>query len=323
VFAEELHSAKLSLFTRVPNYTNTEAQNKSKWVPNPAASSPTQLAMLRFLGKLIGIILRGGSISAADKDLFLVLDWPSLVWKGIVQAPADMSDLRGVDKSTTDILELVDALTTDEQAQYYPFTLPSGEPLRHGEEDSVITMESKAEYIELVQDHYAHLYDEQIAAIRSGIGEVLPPEALRLLSWQEMELMVCGSEEWEVESLQAITQYHGCEAGDAHVKLFWQAMESFDYKERGRFLRFAYGSSRIPAHDKFRLHRANIDDQDHLPVSHSCFFQLDLPRYRTLTLMQDKLRYAFNTCVAIDADGTSRATAALRAVQSYESDDGD
>ncbi len=39
-----------------------------------------------------------------------------------------------------------------------------------------------------------------------------------------------------------------------------------------------------------------------LPISHTCFFQLELPRYTHLEVMRKKLLYAVTECRAIDAD---------------------
>ena len=44
----------------------------------------------------------------------------------------------------------------------------------------------------------------------------------------------------------------------------------------------------------------NVDG--HLPVSHTCFFQLDLPAYSTKEIMREKLVYAITHCQAIDLD---------------------
>ena len=40
------------------------------------------------------------------------------------------------------------------------------------------------------------------------------------------------------------------------------------------------------------------------PVSHTCFFTLELPRYSTKKIMREKLPYAIFNCLSIDADET-------------------
>ena len=45
----------------------------------------------------------------------------------------------------------------------------------------------------------------------------------------------------------------------------------------------------------------------HLPVSHTCFFQLDLPNYSSEEVMKKKLSIAMEFCGEIDGDGGANA----------------
>ena len=40
-----------------------------------------------------------------------------------------------------------------------------------------------------------------------------------------------------------------------------------------------------------------------LPVSHTCFFSLELPAYSSKEVLKTKLLYAMRNCPAIDGDG--------------------
>lgn len=46
----------------------------------------------------------------------------------------------------------------------------------------------------------------------------------------------------------------------------------------------------------------------YLPVSHTCFFTVDLPRYSTKEILKTKLKYAIFNCIAIDGDDTDTAS---------------
>jgi len=81
-------------------------------------------------------------------------------------------------------------------------------------------------------------------------------------------------------------------------------------KEKSLFLKFVWGRSRLPAGKDFRkmkiagFHSAgNVNN--YLPVSHTCFFTIDLPSYTTKEAMRSKLLYAITHCTAIDLDGTA------------------
>lgn len=46
------------------------------------------------------------------------------------------------------------------------------------------------------------------------------------------------------------------------------------------------------------------------PMSHTCFFILDLPNYSSPEKLHDRLLYAIHNCQDIDTDNTGRARAA-------------
>lgn len=88
----------------------------------------------------------------------------------------------------------------------------------------------------------------------------------------------------------------------------------FLQRERGKFLKFVNGSTRMPKSQKFKLKPSTYGKNEaYLPQTHTCFFGLDLPEYSTLETMQERLRYAFNNCEEIDGDddSTARSAAAL------------
>ncbi len=88
-------------------------------------------------------------------------------------------------------------------------------------------------------------------------------------------------------------------------------MEEFTNEERSAFIRFTWGRSRLPLNaagfsQRFKLQSFDKRPPDnYLPVAHTCFFSLELPRYSSIDIMRDKLRYAIFNCQAIDGDETS------------------
>lgn len=92
-------------------------------------------------------------------------------------------------------------------------------------------------------------------------------------------------------------------------------MQEFDNEERAALIRFVWGRSRLPLKagdftQRFKLQNFARSPADaYLPVSHTCFFSLELPNYSSIQVMKDKLRYAIFNCQAIDGDGVNGATA--------------
>ncbi len=84
-FCADLQSNTLPLLCPVPNAVHSTGINREKWLPNPSATSATNLEMFSFLGKLIAVALH--------KRNLLALDLPSMFWKQLLQERCDKSDL--------------------------------------------------------------------------------------------------------------------------------------------------------------------------------------------------------------------------------------
>ena len=83
-----------------------------------------------------------------------------------------------------------------------------------------------------------HEADEQLAALRQGLGEVVPLSAFALFSWQDMENLVCGSTDFDVSLLQSVTRYEGStSAALPYIKYFWQVLAELNPKDKAQFLR--------------------------------------------------------------------------------------
>jgi Ca2+-binding EF-hand superfamily protein len=304
VFANELQSSALSLLVRCPNHSNTRnADFKDRWNPNPSAHSPAELAMYEFLGNMMGTVLRGQGDK--DSEVVLALDLPPMIWKMLVKQPVTIQD----------VFDINNALAV-KYKQYSDPTFCGGDisyaelnfttelssdasqivALMAGGEDIAVTNDNKARYLRLLCDYYVSEFDEQVAAIRKGLAQVVPIECFNLFSWHEFEVMVCGGADVDLQVLKQGTKYEGVSENSTPVKLFWQAMESFSQEERRLFLKFVWGRSRLPQSaakfpQPFVIARLGSGI---LPMSHTCFFRLDLPmEIEKLDLMQQRLRIAF------------------------------
>lgn len=93
------------------------------------------------------------------------------------------------------------------------------------------------------------------------------------------------------------TVYVGWSETHPVVQRFWRVMSELSNKDRSQFLRFAWGRSRLPKTNNwprpFKLNYSKAGDEL-LPVSHTCFFQLDLPQYSTDAIMKERLLVAIH-----------------------------
>lgn len=89
-------------------------------------------------------------------------------------------------------------------------------------------------------------------------------------------------------------------------------MRNFNDQRRSDFLRFVWARSRLPPtvqdfKQKFKIQAptkeaAKLNPDQFLPKAHTCFFSLNLPKYSTQEIMREKLLYAMDNCIEMDAD---------------------
>ena len=88
----------LPLFVRCANHAGF-GDNQDRWVPNPSATSSLHLSMLSFVGKLMGVAMRGKHI--------LNLDMAPITWKRLVGADVTSADLEDIDALTHSVLQSI------------------------------------------------------------------------------------------------------------------------------------------------------------------------------------------------------------------------
>ncbi len=97
--------------------------------------------------------------------------------------------------------------------------------------------ENREEYARLVEEYKSNEFKRQLDTLRSGIGVVIPPQLLYLLTWQEMELCLCGRPEVDLELLKKNTTYEGISLESTVITNFWKVLESFS-NEGSNYLNF-------------------------------------------------------------------------------------
>ena len=209
-----------------------------------------------------------------------------------------------------------------EQAMELTWTtqLSNGEtiPLVTGGADKPVLFEEVEEYHKLVLKTRAEEGHKQMEAMKEGFEIVFPTSILTILSWRDVEERVRGPSEISVAALKSITEYSNCSADNDFVKRFWRVFEEFTNEERSEFLKFVWGRARLPPSERlkeqpFKLvllddYRFN-DHVIHFPEAHTCFFQLDLPRYTTDEACKSRILYAIQACGEIDTDNSSYSIA--------------
>jgi hypothetical protein len=299
----DLHSPEhINLFMLCPNGIHKINSNMDKYIPNPKATSPLAIQMFEFVGKLMGVSLRTKAT--------LPFNFPSLVWKGCVGSNIEVSDIENIDQVLTQTLRiLVDPqLSESDFASSLPedvcFTTTSSDGIGNeielipGGSYKKVNYHNRSEYSSLVIQFRIHEFDRQLAAIRRGLATVIPLHTLQLFTWQQVEELVAGKPEIDLDYLKKHTEYRGYSPTSKVVTYFWKTMETLTHVERSQFIRFVWGRSRLPLKGRswpqsFKIQKCGGGD-DLLPVSHTCFFSIELPDYSTEAICHKRLITAIN-----------------------------
>uniref|UniRef100_A0A8C8DZF8 HECT and RLD domain containing E3 ubiquitin protein ligase 3 n=1 Tax=Oryzias sinensis TaxID=183150 RepID=A0A8C8DZF8_9TELE len=138
--------------------------------------------------------------------------------------------------------------------------------------------------------------DEQYSAFSSGFLKVCGGEILSLFQPSELMAMVVGNNNYNWEELEKNAVYKG-EYSATHptVRLFWEVFHEFPLEKKKQFLLFLTGSDRIPIHGMESLRiiiQSTTAEEHYLPVAHTCYNLLDMPRYQTKEILRRRLTQA-------------------------------
>ncbi|KAG7382286.1 regulator of chromosome condensation [Phytophthora pseudosyringae] len=297
---DDLFSPHFSLFVLCPNGQHDTGNNRGMYLPNPKCTSPVAMQMFAFVGQLLGISLR----THGDFPFML----PSLVWKQLLGQSLTRADLEGTDAMFIQMLDGIancenDGISTEEEFAIafagleLRFTASSctGEEIElvPGGRHLTVEFHNRSEYCRLAERARLEECSVQVAAMARGFATLFPRRVLTLLTWQELEILACGSPKIDLDLWQRHTRYDGYAEDDPTVLLFWEALAEFSDEQRADFVRFAWGRSRLPRgkwSQPFKLSKKGGRDATRsLPVAHTCFFSVELPPYMSLETMRSML----------------------------------
>jgi len=310
--ANELHSGN-HLLSLCPNGKFNIGQNRDKFLPRPSFNTAHHLELYRFLGVLMGIVLRTKGN--------LVLNFPTMIWKALVNDTPTLQDLEAIDGTALRAVESIrnidqSGVDADTFADLFFETFTtyladgSSVELIPGGRNIDLTFHNRFEYCDLVLQTQMHAYDKQIKAIREGINYIVPLNIIDgFFTHSQLETLICGKLNMNIDLLRSQTEY-SIDRNDIRVGFLFTLLEQMTPEQQALFLRFCWGRSRLPLSitgfngRKFKIEsltRGNNPDSI-LPEACTCFFTLKVPLYTTIDIMRERLIYAIYNCVAIDMD---------------------
>ncbi|KAJ9642428.1 hypothetical protein H2201_004823 [Coniosporium apollinis] len=267
--------------------------------------NPEHLNYFKFIGRVVGLAI----FHRRFLDAFFI----GAFYKMILHKKVSLQDMEGVDADfhrnltwtlDNDIDGILDlTFSTDDERFGETVTIdlkPNGRNIE-------VTNENKKEYIDLITEwRIQKRVEEQFNAFITGFNELIPPDLVNVFDERELELLIGGIADIDVEDWKKHTDYRGYTESDEVIQNFWKCIRSWDAEQKSRLLQFATGTSRIPVNGfkdlqgsdgprRFTIEKAGEITQ--LPKSHTCFNRLDLPPYKTYEALNAKLTIAVEETV--------------------------
>jgi len=181
-------------------------------------------------------------------------------------------------------------------ATYEKFGEVQKHPLKPGGETISLTIDNREEFVRLYVDFLLNVSIEySFNAFKQGFLDVCGGNPLTLFRAEEIEMMVCGSHDMDLYSLEILTIYEGFKRTDRLIKDFWDIVKfGYSIELQRKLLLFVTGTDRLPATGSskfFKISRLGRDSNK-LPVAHTCFNQLCLWEYPTKQKLYEKLTQA-------------------------------
>ncbi|XP_055546077.1 E3 ubiquitin-protein ligase Su(dx) [Wyeomyia smithii] len=287
-----------------PMYCLFEYANKNNYSLqiNPASYvNPDHLQYFKFIGRFIAMALYHGR--------FIYSGFTMPFYKRMLNKKLTTKDIESIDPEFYNSLIWVRDNNIDECGLELWFSVDFevlGQIIHHelkeeGDKERV-TEENKEEYISLMTEwRMTRGIEEQTKTFLEGFNEVVPLEWLKYFDERELELMLCGMQEIDVDDWQRNSIYRHYNRNSKQVVWFWQFVRETDNEKRARLLQFVTGTCRVPVGGFAELMGSNgpqrfciekVGKDTWLPRSHTCFNRLDLPPYKSYDQLVEKLNYA-------------------------------
>ncbi|KAK4359158.1 hypothetical protein RND71_021387 [Anisodus tanguticus] len=317
----------------------TTVGNEATFQPNPNSVYQTEhLSYFKFVGRVVGKAL-------FDCQL-LDVHFTRSFYKHILGAKVTYHDIEAIDpdyfknlkwlleNDISDILDLTFSIDADEEKLIlYERNEVTDYELIPGGRNIRVTEENKQQYVDLVAEHrLTTAIRPQINAFLEGFSELIPRDLISIFHDKELELLISGLPDIDLDDLKANTEYSGYSPASPVIQWFWEVVQAFSKEDKARLLQFVTGTSKVvccfhfitvacdisPAivlknlcrllqvplegfsalqgisgSQKFQIHKA-YGSPDHLPSAHTCFNQLDLPEYPSKEHLEERLLLAIH-----------------------------
>ncbi|XP_049820248.1 ubiquitin-protein ligase E3A isoform X2 [Aethina tumida] len=289
---EEIFNPDYGMFTNLPD-------TQSVWFNPTSFESDAQFT-------LIGIVLG----LAIYNNVILAVNFPMVVYRKLMGKRGSFEDLQEWNPLLYNSLKsMLDYTESDFEEVFMQtfrinytdvFGSVMSYDLKENGDTINVTQENKYDFVDLYANYLLNKsVEKQFHAFYKGFQMVVDESPLELLFRpEEIELLICGSKNFDFGELEDSTEYDGGYTNETPIiKDFWSIVHAFSVEDKRKLLQFTTGSDRVPVGGLGRLKLViakNGSDTDRLPTSHTCFNVLLLPEYSSKEKLKDRLVKAIN-----------------------------
>ena len=152
--------------------------------------------------------------------------------------------------------------------------------------------------------------------IKKGLCKIIPESLLKrnffykiifffkilVLTYKELERLVCGVKTVELELLRSNTKLSPDLSPTSNKVIWlWEILDEFSDDEKIKFVKFCWAQERLPStHEEFQklqvvfMIKSYLDKTkvDQFPKADTCFFSIELSEYTSKDIMKKKILQA-------------------------------
>lgn len=274
--------------------------------PNSGIANEFHLRYFHMAGRILGKALMDGQITPVH------LIQP--LYKHLMGWPVTLRDLEHIDdqvyRNLTELLDFEDvsSLMLDFVVTEDKLGVTETVDLIPGGSEITVDNTNLPQYLE-EQCKYRTLgrIDRQLLEFCKGFYDVVPEPLLSVFDFQELELLLHGLPNIDMDDWVKNTEYTGEFQNQPNHKVvgwFWDVIKGLEQEQKARLLQFVTGTSGVPIQGfshlqgndgsirRFTLH--GDKNVKVFPRAHTCFNRIDMPIYKTKAELQKFLIMAIS-----------------------------
>ena len=238
---------------------------------------------------LIGQIL-GISFNNQESNSIKLM---SSIWKFIFEKNINIEDMKEYDYYIYQSLKSIQQ--NDVQDMYLTFVDSKGEELCYNGNEKEVTNDNKKEYIDLMIEKKLIGDYSKINAIKIGFETAVNISECSNIGWETIRDFIKGKDDIDVEEWKDNCRYSSSD--EEYVESFFDIISEWEEEKLKKLLKFITGTSVVPVEgfEYFEKLGGKINikftdyDTNSFPISHTCYNQIELPRYDSNDDFEEKL----------------------------------